>query len=234
MTWYCNLMDKHNHMTTFVPSFDAAYLLLSSKLTLMEKDLLAMAEDSSLSIVVQLTHFYDDLSRFSQQKQQLNIDQVLKYSNTLAQYGKFQACLELCQYSAEMLKDADISTDKKKEIAEKISSRQLRAEFNIIAQKANIIAKSGDYVNASNLYIKAFDMKLIQATHLVRINAVPVFAQAGKIEEAFVQLDLLANKFKLGSNAQFINDPKCTPLHNDIRWNVVMDKLAQNGKLYQK
>jgi len=74
---------------------------------------------------------------------------------------------------------------------------------------------------------------LIRATHIVRMGAVPVLAQAGEIEEAFEQLDLLANKFELGSNGAFINDPLCKPLHKDKRWKKLMDKLAKNGELYR-
>jgi hypothetical protein len=64
------------------------------------------------------------------------------------------------------------------------------------------------------------------------MDAIPVLAQAGKKEEAFEQLDLLANKFKLGSNEGLINDPLCEPLHKDKRWKKLMDKLAKNGELY--
>ena len=233
MYWNYEVQDGHNHMTTFVPTFDAGYLKVSSKLSLLDSDLQVMSNDSTSSIVPLIINFYDELSSFSQEHYELSIDQIMKHATTLAQLGKYRACIDLCEYASEKLDKEDFALDKKKEIAEMIVSRKIRAEFNALAQEANKFTIEGDYVNASNLYIKAFAMDLIRATHLVRMDAVPVLAQAGKIEEAFVQLDLLANKFALGGNGNFINDPLCEPLHKDKRWKKLMDKLAKNGELYR-
>ncbi|HIP32745.1 MAG TPA: alpha/beta hydrolase [Crocinitomicaceae bacterium] len=233
MYWNCDVLEGANHMTTFVPTFDAGYLEISSRLSLMDADLIDMTKDSTSSIVSSLTDFYNNLSNFSEENIELSIDQIMKHATTLAQFGEYRACIDLCQYADGKLKKESISSDKKKEIAEMIESRKIRAEFNALAQEANKFAIAGDYVNASSLYIKAFDMGLIRATHMVRMDAIPVLAQAGEIEEAFVQLDLLANKFALGGNGSFISDTLCEPLHKDKRWKNLMDKLAENGGLYR-
>lgn len=233
MYWNCDILNGDNHMTTFVPTFNAGYLELSSKLSLLDEGLLQMADDSTASIVVQLNEFYKNLSNFSTEEHTLSIDQIMKHATTLAQYGKNRACIKLCDYAILKLEDEDISTEKKKEVSEMIKSRKIRAEFNALAQKATILATSGDYKAASKLYKEAFDLNLIRATHIVRMGAIPVLAQAGEIEEAFKQLDLLANRFELGSNGAFINDPLCEPLHKDNRWKKLMDKLAKNEELYR-
>lgn len=231
--WNYTILKDQNHMTTFVPTFNAGYLALSSKLSLLDTELEKMANDTTTSIVSQITDFYSNLSSFSQEDHKLNIDQIMKHASSLAQLGKYRACVDMCQYARERLNTEDISSDKKKEITEMIESRKIRSEFNALAQEANKLATAGDYVNAGKLYIKAFDLNVVKATHMVRVDAIPVLAQAGKIEEAFEQLDLLANKFALGGNGSFINDPLCEPLHNDKRWKKLMDKLAKNGELYR-
>lgn len=233
MYWNCDILNGNNHMTTFVPTFNAGYLELSSKLALLDEGLLHMADDSTTSIVLQLNEFYKNLSSFSTEEHILGIDQIMQHATTLAQYGKNRACIKLCDYAKQRLEVEDISTEKKKEISAMIESRKIRAEFNALAQEASILGTSGDYKAASKLYKEAFDLNLIRATHMVRMGAVPVLAQAGEIEEAFKQLELLANKFELGSNGAFINDPLCEPLHKDKRWKKLMDKLAKNGELYR-
>jgi predicted alpha/beta superfamily hydrolase len=233
MYWNCDILNGNNHMTTFVPTFNAGYLELSSKLLLLDGDLLLMASDSTESIVSQIINFYDNLTLFSKTQHDLNVDQIMKHATTLAQLGKYQACIDLCEYAKEKIDKENISKEKKAEVIEMIESRKIRAKFNDLAQEANKLATSGDYVGSSKLYVQAFDLDLIKATHMVRMQAVPVLAQAGKIEEAFVQLDLLANKFALGGNGNFINDPLCEPLHKDKRWKKLMDKLAKNGELYR-
>jgi predicted alpha/beta superfamily hydrolase len=232
MYWNCAILNGHNHMTTFVPTFNTGYLELSSKLSLLDGNLLLMASDTTETIVNQIIHFYDELEVFSQTQHNLSVDLIMKHATTLAQLGKHQACIDLCEYALVQIEKETISKEKKAEVIEMIESRKIRAKFNDLAQKANKLARSGDYEGASNLYLQAFDLELINATHMVRMDAVPVLAQAGKLEEAFKQLDLLANKFKLGGNGAFINDPLCEPLNKDKRWEKLMDKLSKNGKLY--
>lgn len=233
MYWNCEILNGNNHMTTFVPTFNDGYLELSSKLSLLDGDLLLMASDSVESLVSRLDNFYNNLTLFSQTQHVLSVDQIMKHATTLAQLGKYQACIDLCDYAKEQIEKENISKEKRAEIIEMIESRKIRAEFNDLAQEANKLATFGDYEGSSKLYIQAFDLDLIKATHMIRIQAVPVLAQAGKIEDAFKQLDLLANRFELGSNGAFINDPLCRPLHKDKRWKKLMDKLEKNGELYR-
>jgi len=63
--------------------------------------------------------------------------------------------------------------------------------------------------------------------------SIPVFAQAGELDHAFEQLDLLAHRFKLAGNEDFINDPLCAPLHKDKRWKTLMTDLENTWALYR-
>ena len=233
MYWKFDLLQNENHMTTFVPTFNSGYLDLSSQLMLLDEQLVAMADNFSLSIEENLITFYNDLSTFSGKSHALSVDILMKHASTLSQYGRHKSCAEICQLALERLENENLSTDKKSEVKEMIESRLQRAEFNQLVENARTFALSEDYTSASEIYIKAFDMNVIRGTHLIRMDAVPVLAQAGKLEAAFTQLDLLANTFELGSNGRFIKDPRCEPLHKDKRWEQLMTKLAENGELYK-
>jgi predicted alpha/beta superfamily hydrolase len=233
LSWKCAVLENLNHMTTFVPTFDAAYLNLSSKLTLLDEELLKMAKDTSISIVEHITNFYNQLSSFSQEKQELDMKQLIQLSKTLTEYRAFRACKELCQFATEKLQKEALNVATKKEYSNIIEIRKKQAEFHVLASEAKKMAIAGNIKNASDLYLKAFQLDFINGTHIVRIDAVPILAQAGNIEEAFTQLDLLANKFILGGNNSFINDPLCKPLHTDKRWETLMKKLEENGGKYR-
>lgn len=233
MYWNCDILNEHNHMTTFVPTFDAAYRKLSSKLSLLDDDLLLMANDTSVSIASQIVDFYDNLTLFSEEQHELGWNQIMEHATALAQLGKLEACIDLCEFAKVQIKNEDLSADKTIEILEMIESKKIRATFNALAQKGSQLAASGDYIGSSKFYLQAFDLNLIRATHMVRMAAVHVLAQAGEIEEAFKQLDLLANKFELGGNSAFIDDPLCAPLHKNKKWGKLMDQLEKNAKLYR-
>lgn len=233
LLWKCDILQGQNHMTTFVPAFNNGYLALSSKLMLLDEELLNLADDPGKTIEDDLIGFYNELALFNSENQGLTIELLMNHVHTLSAYGRHKASVELCQFALRMLEVEELTKKEKKTFEEMINSRLTRAEFNLLAAEADILAEVGDYINASKIYIQAFDLDLIKATHMIRMKAVPVLTQAGEIEEAFVQLDLLANKFALGGNASFIDDPLCSPLHNDPRWDILMQKLAQNAELYK-
>ena len=139
----------------------------------------------------------------------------------------------MCQFATEKLEKEALNVATKKEYSNIIEIRKKQAEFHVLASEAKKMAIAGNIKNASDLYLKAFQLDFINGTHMVRIDAVPILAQAGNIEEAFTQLDLLANKFILGGNNSFINDPLCKPLHTDKRWETLMKKLEENGGKYR-
>lgn len=233
--WNCEVLENHNHMTTFIPSFNAGYLALSSKLFLTDDELIRMAgrRESETSMHDQLIAFYEKRELFAGIPSSLTIDELMRCATTLGNYGESQACIDLCNSAKKIVSSESFSPEKKKEISELIEVRLERASFNLLATEAAELARVGRIKEAAERYQQAFDLGLIRATHHVRIAAVPVLTQAGNIEEAFKQLDLLANKFELGGNGSFINDPLCSPLHSDKRWKKYMDKLEKNGDLYR-
>jgi len=231
MIWKCDVLQGENHMTTFVPTFNNGYLLLSSKLKLMDKELIKLVDNSEHKIEDDLVSFYKELSLFSGEDNALTIEKVMAHAFRLSQYKKHTASIELFHFSNNMLEKLDKPLEEKNKLKEKIKNQLLRGEFNLLAQKAKQFSDTNDYEKASKIYIQAFKMDVVRATHMERMAAVSVFAQAGKIEEAFVQLDLLANHFKLQGNSMFINDPLCKPLHSNSKWDSLMKVLVKNSVL---
>lgn len=231
--WYCNKLENLNHMTTFVTSFDAGYRVLSGKMTLLDDPLEAMAKDTTARMPEKLIAFYKELDIFTHESHPLTLELMLSYSAKLSEIGAYRGCLEMCDYITTLLDTASLSRHERKEIEETISNRQLRARFNLLGEEARQEAFRSNYQKAAELYLQAFDLNLIRATHPMRMESVAALAQAGKTEEAFTQLELLANTFELQGNSFFINDPRCNPLHQDKRWNKYMDKLAKNAERNQ-
>jgi len=231
MTWKCDILKGENHMTTFVPTFNKGYLSLSSKLRLMDKELVKLADNPEYKMEDDLVRFYKELSLFNGEKNELTIDRVMAHAFKLSQYKKYTASIELFHFSDRMLEESEKSLEEKNKFKEKIKKQLLRGEFNLLVQKAKQFSEINNYKKASEIYIQAFKMDVVRATHVERMTAVSVFAQAGKVEEAFVQLDLLANYFKLQGNSMFVNDPLCKPLHSNSKWEDLMKVLVKNSEL---
>lgn len=233
MYWKYDLLQKANHMTTFVQSFDKGYLELSLKLDMLDDKLLELATDSPSNLIKNINDYYTELALFTHEKNEVNAQLIMQHAITLRQYGNHKACLVLCQYALELLEKEDVPAKKVKEVTKTIKIQQEFSEFMVVINEAKELAKNKNYEESSARYIAAFDLGVKRGTHRVRMDAVPVLAQAGRLEEAFKQLDLLANYFKLGGNQRFLNDEECKPLHPDKRWGKLMAKLEKNAALYR-
>lgn len=229
--WTFDVQNKENHMTTFIPGFNKGYLDLCSHLFLKDNELVKLAIESTDSIAATINDFYAEVENFSGIKVNLTPEDYLKFARTLNSYQEYYAANTLYKYISELLTE---KTDKdSKELVKNIDNAIEYSSFNMLIKEAKQYKEKGDFEMSSQKFEVAFAMNVIRGTHLARIHAVPVFAQTGRINEAFEQLDLLANKFVLGGNGSFLNDPLCTPLHSDKRWNMYMEKLAKNAQKYE-
>lgn len=234
MYWHCTVGKGLDHMGTFVPCFNEGYLALSAKLQLTDEELLRMAADSSTALVDALSKFHADAGKFlGEPPQPFGASEAMDHARTLTQYGGYDQALNLYAYAEHTLGQDTLEGKRKREALKRLHDGRSWANFNAIAAKAKAKADAGDYPEASRLYKEAFATGEKRGTHIVRIASVPVFAQTNEIEEAFKQLELLANYFKLGGNGSFINDTLCEPLHKDPRWAKWMKKLAGNATLYK-
>jgi len=233
MYWKYDLLQKANHMTTFVQSFDKGYRELSWKLALLDDKLLELAIDTNSNIVDNLKIYYEDLEAFTKEKQTIDAELILNHAFNLSRNGQHKSSKDLSQYALELIETEELSKDEKKKLKDRIDNQLLRSSFHILTDEAIELAKEERYKEANELYIKAFDLGLINATHIVRMRSVPILVQAGNKEEALKQLDLLANKFELGGNGSFKNDERLIPLHSDPRWEKLMSKLEKNAEKYR-
>ena len=217
-------------MTTFVPTYNDGYLALSSKLMLMDEQLFKMAEDTN--VVDAIIVYANELALFTGEDQDLKRI-IINSGAELSQNEKPEAAFKCYTFALAELEKEKPASAKTKVLIEGIEEQIVREKFNILSTDAREKGNSGNYKESATLYKQAFALDLIRATHMVRVGAVPILAQAGEIEEAFTQLDLLANRFVLGGNDSFINDPLCSPLHNDPRWEKLMKELGKNAEKYK-
>ena len=233
MYLHCTVGEGLNHMTTFIPCFNTGYLPLSAKVQLRDQDLLQMAAGSSTALVDALSKFHSDAGKLLGGPQQFGASEAMDHARTLVQNGEYDQALNLYAYAEQALEQDTLEGELKRKATERLHKGRSWATFNALAAKGKAKADALDYPEASRLYKEAFATGAIRRTNIARIASVPVFAQTNETEEAFKQLELLADTFKLGGNGDFINDKRCEPLHKDPRWAQLMDKLAANAELYK-
>lgn len=231
--WQSVQLDNCNHMTTFVPSINDAYLKISSKLMLLESDLIKMAEDSTQSFGEQMVQFYTQMAQFSKSNNEFSPKEAIAVLYKLAQLPYDGITIQYANFIAKRFNNSSFSSDERMEFDKDIVDVKNRAYFNQIIKQATNYKEQGNIKKASNLYEKAFELNVVRGTHYERMAAVSIFAQTGKIEAAFEQLDLLANKFKLDGHDFFISDETLLPLHQDKRWQQYMNQFVENSKLYR-
>lgn len=232
ITWDFKILGGKNHMTTFIPTFDDGYRLLSAPLFMSSTGLLALANDTSNSIVEQIERFSARASRYTGEHVALSASTFDNYGYDLFQNEKYDAAHEVYERAAALLK-TEIPSEKNKKLEVAINEGLKRTTMYKLSDEAQALAKAHRYKEAAKLYDQAFNIDLIRVTHPIRILSVPVFAQAGEQDHAFEQLDLLVHEIKLGGNDSFINDPLCAPLHKDKRWKKLMAGLEENMALYR-
>lgn len=213
MMWNCEILEAQGHMSTFIPTFSDGYLLLSSKLSMTFEMLLEIVDDSTLNVVDELLYFHSDRNTFAKTSDTVDLGQLYNWAFDLGRYEKFDACREICAF---ILKEEQKNYGEK--YKEKVEKLLYRTDFYELVDEAKQLRTEEKYKDAAALYIKAFAMEdMIRGTHGIRMESVPVLAQADKPEEAFEQLELLANIYKLGGNDYFLENPDCEPLHKDKR-----------------
>lgn len=231
--WSYEVLEGKNHMTTFIPTFDNGYLKLSSKLELLDDELVKMGELRADSVVVNLKRKFYEIALFLGKRISMNAKDWMKLGSRFTRNELYATSIPVFEYALQVVDKEDVSNSEKNKLKKGLNERLTQSKCFDLGQRAKKMADVGNLKKSSELYEEAFAMNHIRATHYMRINSVSVFARTGKTEQAFEQLDLLANKFKLGGNSDFITDPNCASLHSDKRWEKLMDKLEKNGKLYE-
>jgi hypothetical protein len=99
--------------------------------------------------------------------------------------------------------------------------------FNLI-HKADSLLSSKDYKNASFEYSAAFKINGWKALQNDRYNAACSWAMANYPDSAFFNLDRIAKKLGFKNYDHIIKDTDLNSLHNDKRWNPIIELVKQN------
>lgn len=92
-------------------------------------------------------------------------------------------------------------------------------------EKAKNAVESNDFRSAAQLYTKAFSYFDGKAYPDDRYEAARTFAMSLQADTAFYHLFRLANDSKFKQYDQLINDEFLNPLHQDARWNELVNKV---------
>lgn len=230
--WFCKHLYGEDHMTTFIPSFNAGYLALSSKLMLTDLAMAQFDADTS-AIIPKIQQQLTIQNALLGEDQKMTTDYLVEVSKACMDFENYSDAMELAGYVKQELEAKAETTKEEKALLKKMNDRIAWCNYKILTKKALAFQRSGDVKAAAATYKKAFEIEDKRGTHVERIGAVAVFAEAGEIELAFEQLELLANYFELGGNRHFIDNPSCETLKKDPRWNKYMDKLEKNAKKYK-
>jgi hypothetical protein len=88
--------------------------------------------------------------------------------------------------------------------------------------------KEKNYKDAADMYSLAFKINGWKWLPGDRYNAACCWAQTGNLDSAFFNLERIANKSNYSDYIAIKTDPILNPLHNDIRWYPLLDKIKRN------
>jgi tetratricopeptide (TPR) repeat protein len=145
-----------------------------------------------------------------------------------------------CQDSTEIkniYKKIDISNNKYFSKGYKIKSnngKYLTKSYNETIEEADSLFKVKNYKRAVISYEIAFKENGNQGRISHRINAAICYTLIGNFDGAFNHLFRIAEKGKYNNNFTLEENHQFDPLHNDIRWNKLIDIVILNKNILEK
>jgi hypothetical protein len=97
-----------------------------------------------------------------------------------------------------------------------------------LVKAADSLYKVKDFKNSAKKYADAFRSNGWDGLPDDRYNAACSWALAGVQDSAFFQLDRIATKANYTNYGHIATDPDLNLLHNDNRWNPLLEKIKQN------
>lgn len=101
-------------------------------------------------------------------------------------------------------------------------------EYNSFIQKADSCIRVNNYKLATEFYKKAFIANGNMGKVKDRYNCAVCFASIKYYDSAFFQLAKIANAGKFSQDQLLENNPIFFPMHKDIRWDEIIQKLKSN------
>jgi predicted alpha/beta superfamily hydrolase len=231
LNWSFSLLKGQNHMSTFPRTFNDGYLALSLKWNISNENLDKFKNLKNEKLESEIKKCFIEKSMFRGTEVKYSVTNLIYLQDLIYRNTKDYETIIAINDLALKLYETDVDLIKSKEETKKeLDQRMQFSKFNLYASEADKMFKKRKFEKSCDLYRLAFKQNIKKGTYLQRMNSVNTFAHCGYIDEAFEQIELLANYFKLKGNGAFINDKKLTSLHHDPRWLEYMNILEQNAK----
>lgn len=223
--WRFRVMDKEDHMSSFVKTYNDALLDFSEKWNIPKEKLRYLSYQLTSG---EVKVFFSNHAQFTKTDFAYNVSNLTSFSKKLAAVENYDAAMLVIDMIIAEIKLENLSKTAEKEKIEKLETTKKYYRFYDLSSSAKRHFTYGGYSESSALYLMAFEVGVKNGTHMERVDAVRAFAQTGHIDEAFTQLNLLADYFKWQGSAFFVNDPGMEVFKKDKRWAAVMKKLDKN------
>lgn len=105
---------------------------------------------------------------------------------------------------------------------------QLSDEYRRLVTEAFSLYEKGEYKASAEQFKAAFASNNDKGSSPDRYNAACSFALSGQTDEAFLQLERIAEKMNYTNLAHITSDADLNTLHDDPRWQTIISKVKQN------
>ena len=101
-------------------------------------------------------------------------------------------------------------------------------EYSKLLAIADSLYWKGDYKGSGLVYTKAFKINHWKSNSINRYNAACSWSRAGVKDSAFLNLERIVTRDHYSQYNQIINDTDLASLHDDRRWESLINKVKQN------
>lgn len=230
--WNFRKYEHANHMETFPVTFNDGYILFSQKWNITTDDLASMKGLQDLQLEEAIKKCFLQKSVIRKTEMEYTFRNVLNHVQATAEAdNNYRTAFNVSSLSLNLLEaDSTIPTNDKENLVKSLNEKRQYYNFYELCANALNALNQKDYKLAAQEYLRAFELNLIRGTFSQRINSLTAFAQTGNTEEAFKQIELLANRFKLRGSGALTEEPLLSPLHKDKRWNKYLKILEENAQ----
>ncbi len=230
--WNFRKYDHANHMETFPVTFNDGYTLFSQKWNITPDDLVSMKGLQDLLLEEAIKLCFRQKSMIRKTEMAYTFKNVVNNVQAAAEINEdYRTASNVCSLSLKLLEtDSAIPKKDQEDLVKSLNEKKQYYYFFELCSNALNALNQKNYKLAAQEYLRAFELNLIRGTFSQRINSLAAFAQTGNTEEAFKQIELLANRFKLRGSGALTEEPLLAPLHKDKRWKKYIEILEENAK----
>lgn len=107
--------------------------------------------------------------------------------------------------------------------------QSIQKDYYDFVKRADSLHKVKDFKSSANTYTNAFKANNWQGLPNDMYNAACAWALSGVPDSAFFQLESIATKANYANYSHVIADTDLESLHEDKRWNPLIEKIKQNN-----